>query len=182
VEILRTVPGKVAGRSTAAPAGRRVTGEFDPSLPYAGTVEPGLRAGTPLRPLDKQITQEQASVFSRAGEYVRNIHSDLDIAREAGLSLPIVQGQQQCCLVLELLTRFFGAAWFTDGWIRCKFTQPVRVFERLTVGAVITDLAPVGDGRSRVSLDVWVRREDGRLSTVGWASCAAADPADRRIR
>ncbi|MFC4009303.1 hypothetical protein ACFOY2_18875 [Nonomuraea purpurea] len=129
VEILRTVPGEVAGRGSGGGSGPRVTGEIDESRPYAVTATGGVEPGTPLRPLEKVITQEQASVFSRTGEYVRNIHSDLDVARAAGLAIPIVQGQQQCCLILDLLTGFFGPAWLTDGWIRCKFVQPVAVFE-----------------------------------------------------
>src|SRR5690606_2217690 len=131
------------------------------------TFSPRVRVGTPLLPLRKEITQEQASVFSRAGEYVRNIHNDLGIAKAAGLSIPIVQGQQQCCLVTELLTRFFGAAWFTGGWLKVKFVQPVQVFEPLIVGGVVT-----GIEEGKVSLHVWVRRQDGKLSTIGWASCS----------
>ncbi|MFC5831160.1 hypothetical protein [Nonomuraea insulae] len=165
VEILRTVPGEVAGRGSTT-GGPRVTGEIDSTRPYAAEATDALTPGTPLQPLSKVITQEQASVFSRAGEYVRNIHSDLDIARQGGLTLPIVQGQQQCCLILDLLTGFFGARWLTDGWIRCKFVQPVTVFEPLSVGGVVT-----GVGERGMELEVWVRRGDGRLSTVGWAAC-----------
>lgn len=169
VEILRTVPGKIAGRSSTDGAGgdaRTVTGEADESLPPARAAGPGLVPGTGLVPLAKEITQEQASVFSRCGEYVRNIHNDLGIAREGGLPIPIVQGQQQCDLVAELLTRFFGTRWFTDGWLRTKFIRPVEVFEPLEVGGSVHAV----EGH-HVELDVWVRRGDGRLSTVGWARC-----------
>ncbi|AOS63393.1 MaoC family dehydratase [Actinoalloteichus hymeniacidonis] len=182
VEILRTVPGEIAGRgstqadSAAAPG--RVTGEFDASLPFADRAGTGLRIGQPLTPLAKTITQEQASVFSRTGEYVRNVHADLDLARKAGLRIPIVQGQQQCGLVTELLTRFFGLRWFTSGWVRTKFVNPVEVFEPLEVGGVVTDLTEQ-DGRIvAAELHVWVRRADGRLSTVGWASCEVEETAE----
>jgi acyl dehydratase len=183
VEILRTVPGTIAGRaSTSAASDDRVTGEYDMSLPFVeSATEQDLRPGAPLAPLAKTITQEQASVFSRCGEYVRNIHNDLDIARASGLAIPIVQGQQQCCLVVELLTRFFGASWFTDGWLRTKFVQPVDVFDRLTVGGVVQRVSKEDmseeDSGARVDLHVWVRRGDGKLSTVGWASCRAGNAA-----
>lgn len=174
VEVLRTVPGDVAGRGSAAPAEgeRRVSGEFDASLPYAVSAGAGLHPGMALAPLYRVIAQDQASVFSRAGEYVRNVHSDLAIARANNMQIPIIQGQQQCCLLLTLLTGFFGARWFTDGWIRCKFINPVEVFEPMTVSGVVVE--PPGDD-GRASVEVWVRREDGKLSTVGWASCAV-DP------
>jgi acyl dehydratase len=165
VEILRTRPGDIAGRGSAepAPAERRVTGEvpagappFDPSAPAVGQV---------LEPLPKVITVEQASVFSRIGEYVRNIHNDLDLARAGGLRVPIVQGQQQYGVLAELMTRQFGAGWFTGGWLRAKFLKTVDVHEPIEAGGVVTGVAD-----RRVELDVWVRRADGALSAAGWAS------------
>jgi acyl dehydratase len=171
VEILRTVPGSVAGRgaTSAGSTEGRVSDEVAPDAPVAETVTPDLAVGTMLSPLHKTITQEQASVFSRAGEYVRNIHSDLDIARRAQLRIPIIQGQQQCCLVTELLTRFVGAAWFTTGWLRVKFVQPVEVFEPLEVSGRVVGVTPLDGGGRRIDLETWVKRADGRLSTVGWA-------------
>lgn len=168
VEILRTRPGDVAGRGSAdpSPAERRVTGEvpvdappFDPAAPAVGQV---------LTPLAKTITVEQAAVFSRAGEYVRNIHNDLTLARAGGLRVPIVQGQQQYAVLAESLTRAFGADWFTGGWLRAKFLKTVDVLEPIETGGIVTG---VTDGR--VDLDVWIRRADGGLSAAGWASCSA---------
>src|ERR1019366_1620207 len=69
----------------------------------------------------KTTTAEQAALFSRVGEYVRNIHDDLEIARAGGLKVPIVQGQQEAGYVAEYLARAFGAAWFTHGWFKVKF-------------------------------------------------------------
>jgi acyl dehydratase len=178
VEILRTVPGAIAGRSSTNGGvggdARPVTGEVDAALPVARTAGDGLRPGMALPELAKEITAEQASVFSRCGEYVRNIHNDLDIARRGGMPVPIVQGQQQCDLVAELLTRFSGTRWFTDGWLRTKFVRPVAVFEPLRVGGVVH---AVHGGAAE--LDVWVRRGDGHLSTVGWARCPVGPGGER---
>lgn len=172
VEIFRTMP-KIEGRGGSASPERRVTGTYDVRLPFVVTAGMGIEIGMPLEPLTKQLTQEQISVFSRLGEYVRNIHSDLDIARQSGLRIPIAQGQQQCCLIVELLSGVFGASWFTSGWLRTKFVQPVDAFADLIVGGVITALDPTDDaGRALVSLDVWVRRPDQKLSVVGWARCS----------
>jgi acyl dehydratase len=172
VEILQTMPGAVAGRNSTADAGTQglVTGEVDETIPRLVKAGTGMIAGMSLAPLRQVVTQEQASVFSRCGEYVRNVHNDLDRARAAGLRVPIVQGQQQVCLLLALLTSVFGQAWFTSGWIRCKFIRPVEVFDEVTIGGVLTQV-PTGPGDQEAELEVWVRREDGLLSTVGWASC-----------
>ncbi|ANY08436.1 MaoC family dehydratase [Pseudonocardia sp. HH130630-07] len=171
VEILRTRPGDVAGRGATGSSGSgRVSGTADPGLPTAVPGTPTVRPGAALPGLEVTITQEQASVFSRTGEYVRNVHSDLDVARAGGLRIPIVQGQQQCGLVTAMLTRFFGTALFGGGWLRVKFVAPVEVFEPLRVGGVVTEVTPAGDGGTTIAAEVWVRRADGRLSTVGWAS------------
>jgi acyl dehydratase len=173
VEILRTVPGHVAGRATSQePAERRVTGDVADDAPVVDGLLETPRPGTVLQPLPKIITQEQASVFSRAGEYVRNIHNDLEIARKAGLRRPIVQGQQQIGMMLELLTRTFGAAWFTGGWIRVKFLQTVDVFEPVSASGIVTEVTTGPDGTPTAHFDIWVRRADGKLSAAGWASCA----------
>jgi acyl dehydratase len=171
VEILRTQPGEVAGRGQTASGGGpgRVDGTYDQDLPTAVIGAPSCRPGAPLPVRNAVITQEQATVFSRAGEYVRNIHSDLEVARSGGLRIPIVQGQQQCGLVTALLTRFFGADFFTSGWLRVKFVNPVEVFEPLEIGGKVTTVTPVADEKVEIEVQVWVRRADGVLSTVGWA-------------
>ncbi|MFC3996139.1 hypothetical protein ACFOVU_09455 [Nocardiopsis sediminis] len=165
VEILRTRPGDVAGRGSSAPApgARRVTGEVPAGAPAFDPAAP--RPGQVLAPLAKTITTEQAAVFSRAGEYVRNIHNDLGLARAAGLRVPIVQGQQQFGVLAELLTRAAGAPFFTGGWMRVKFLTTVDVHEPIEAGGVVT---AVGDGKAE--FEIWVRRADGRLSAAGWAS------------
>ncbi|MGQ4267492.1 hypothetical protein [Nocardiopsis changdeensis] len=165
VEILRTRPGDIAGRGSSkpAPGSRRVTGEvpadapaFDPARPAPGQV---------LAPLAKTITTEQAAVFSRVGEYVRNIHNDLGLARQAGLRVPIVQGQQQFGVLAELLTRAVGSPFFTGGWMRVKFLDTVDVHEPFEAGGVVTAVE-----EDRTGFEIWVRRADGRLSAAGWAS------------
>jgi acyl dehydratase len=174
VEIMRTVPGTVAGRgSAAASSGRRVTGEYDPRLPMAEQLQPFPEAppGTGLVPLTKEATQEQMSVFSRCGEYVRNIHNDLQIARRGGLNVPIVQGQQQVCWLAELLTRVFGTAWFSTGWMHCKFLKPVSAMSAAEMGGVVTRSGPDAADRNSADVDIWVK-VNGVLATVGYARCA----------
>lgn len=165
VEILRTQPGAVAGRGSSTPE-KRVTGELPENARQLGeTAEEGVSAGGVLPKLEKTITAEQAAVFSRVGEYVKNIHNDLAIARAGGLRVPIVQGQQQFAVLAELLTRFFGTEFFTGGRLRVKFLKTVDVFEPIEARGVVT---AVRDGRAE--LEVWVRRADGGLSAAGWAS------------
>jgi acyl dehydratase len=173
VEIMRTVPGAVAGRGSAGGASqkRAITGEYDPALPAVLTAGDRLVPGSRIAPLSREITQEQSSVFSRQGEYVVNIHNDLDVARRADLDAPIVQGQLMFCHLVTLLTRVFGPAWFTSGHLHCKFLKPVSAIDMIELSGVVHDVVEADDGRRRAELDVWVRRGDGEIAVVGWADC-----------
>lgn len=171
VEILKTIPGNITGRASATPE-RRVTGEVSPEARYMETVSADVAAGDVLAPMEKTITAEQAAVFSRIGEFVTNIHNDLDTARKGNLRLPIVQGAQLFCALTHLLTRFFGKEFLTDGWLRTKFIAPVQVFEPIELSGCVTGVEMMPDGRKKVELDVWIRRgRDQRLAVAGWASC-----------
>ena len=80
VEILRTIPGNIVGRGSAAPE-KRVTGNLPPNPHYIDTITSSSKIGDCLTPLSKNITAEQAAVFSRVGEFVTNIHNNLSTAR-----------------------------------------------------------------------------------------------------
>ena len=168
-EIMRTQPGAVAGGRTAEVVGRRVTGETRDDLPVATIAVPGLEERRPVAPLVKHVTQEQMSVYSFCGEYTRNIHTDLEVARRAGLRLPIMQGQMQACYLSELGTAFFGPAWLTTGRLKAKFLAPAEAGETLTVAGAVLGEVDEGDGR-RLELEVWTRRSDGTMCTAGWCS------------
>ncbi|EGX59754.1 dehydratase [Streptomyces zinciresistens K42] len=169
VEILKTNPGAIGGRGSAAPE-RRVSGEVPAGARFTDALGPDVRAGDALEPLGKTVTAEQAAVFSRIGEYVRNIHNDIDLARAGGLRVPIVQGQQQFGVLAQLLTLRCGPAFLTSGWLRVKFLAPLDVFEPFTSNGIVTAVTPV-DGGLRVDLEVWIRRDrDRRLMTAGWAA------------
>lgn len=168
-EILRTIPGEIGGRASATPT-RRVTGETPAD---ARTISPGEsdpRPGDVLEPLDKIITAEQAAVFSRIGEYVKNIHNDFRTAREGKLRVPVVQGLQMYNVLTELLVRHFGQHFFTSGWMHTKFITPLEVFEPFSCTGLITSVTPGPQGR-QVDLEVWARRaSDERMLLAGWAS------------
>lgn len=171
IEIFRTVPGRIGGRASDTP-GQRVTGEVRPDARVVQSFDWTVAESDVLAPVCKTITSEQAAVFSRIGEYVHNIHNDLRIARAGELPTLIVQGQQQAALLGNYLAHAFGRNWFSDGWFRLKFLEPLQVFEPVELSAVVTKVEPLPDGRRRVDLEVWVRRaSDRRLTTVGWASC-----------
>jgi acyl dehydratase len=172
VEIMRTAPAGVGGRgSTGGGIGGapRVTGEYDRGRARIERLSPAVAPGTGLEPLRKEVTFEQMAVFSRLGEFVTNIHNDLRTAQAAGLTVPIVQGQQQVCYLAELCARAFGAAWFESGWLKVKFLRPISAFDVIEVAGAVREVEPEPHGDAAIGLDVWIRDGDGRLATVGWA-------------
>jgi acyl dehydratase len=173
VEILRTVPGDIVGRAESGEPRRRVTGEVPADARRLSRLHEDVRIGDGLEPLHKTITVEQAAVFSRIGEYVRTTHTNLDVARRAGLRVPIVQGQQLVGLLAQLLTGALGESFFTSGWLKVKFIAPVFVHDELTVEGIVTAVDRNADGTT-VELEIWIRRTDGRLAVAGWASARLA--------
>lgn len=169
VEIMRTAPAEVAGRGSAeVGSSPRVRAEWDEQLPLVDRVTVDIPAGSGLVPLQCEAALEQMALFSRIGEGVTNIHSDVRTARRAGLDLPIMQGQQLVCHLARFLADRLGPSFQHGGWLRVKFLKPVMATERFSLEGVIRDFEPM-EGGKRIALEVWVRREDGGLAAVGWA-------------
>ncbi len=168
-EIMRTVPGDIAGRESAKSSARRVEGNFRTDLGFAQRVDQETPPGKALKPLHYHVTPSQVSLFSRAGEYVRNIHNDLEKSKEAGLDRPLIQGQHVVCLFSRLLTQAFGAAWFTTGWLHVKFLKPIFVGEVITVQGCVVGSAADGGSAGEVELEVWARNARDEMAVAGWA-------------
>jgi hypothetical protein len=114
--------------------------------------------------------------FSRIGEYVRNTHNDLGIAKRGKLPTLIVQGQQEYGAAAELMVRVFGASWFTNGWLKMKFINTLQVFDPVSFSGVVANVTEKPDVTRFVEPEVWARRaSDEKLTAVGWASCKLSD-------
>jgi acyl dehydratase len=181
VEIMRAHAGSVVGRRSAGePTGRRVAFEVADGVSAAEHASPDLMRGTPIAPLTKLVSQEQMYVFSWGGCGYRNVHTDLESAARSGLDRTLVQAQQQTAFVTESMTRFFGPQWLTTGEVDLRFVSPAFVDDRLTVEGAVLGPKPGGAG-PRLELEVWVRREDGTRTGIGWASAElAGDEVDMR--
>lgn len=173
-EIMRAHAGSVVGRrSAAAPVGRRVTGEAAAGMPVAERANPVPPARSPIPSLVKHVTQEQMYVFSWGGRGFRNVHTDPRRAAESGLDTTLVQAQQQTSFVTEAMTHFFGPSWLITGELDLRFVSPAFASDWLTVtGAVLGEVETVhGPG---LELEVWIQRQDGTKTGIGWATAALA--------
>ncbi len=130
---------------------------------------------TPPGPLVKTLTAAQIAAFERCAAEVLGrpddptIHTDEDLAREAGIDgPPIASGMVTVAFLNEYLDARFGPAWHETGHLSVAFVAPTRAGETVTVDAVETGRRVV-DGGEVVSLEVWCANQRGQRATVGSA-------------
>ncbi len=175
VEILHIQPGPVVGKSTAEVVEKRVTGKYRKDLEPVIRARRGILAGTSLVPLVKRVMQDQIAVFSLVGKHLKNIHTDLEVARRAGLPTTIAQGMMVTVYLTELLTSFFGPSWFTTGWETMKFIAPLLSGETVTARGVVTGERREAEG-TRLELEIWCENSAGKMTVAGWASARVNEP------
>lgn len=124
--------------------------------------------GTPLPSLRKHLSQVQISAYSFVGEYERNIHNDVDVARQNGFAGTIAHGLQLVGYMSELCTNFFGDLWFISGHLRAKFLRPVYAGSELMVEGRVAVGSDVG---GVLPEELWVKDQGGGLVSV---ACARA--------
>lgn len=176
-EIMRIEAGGVVGGGSEPRIEKPVTSEFRTDIEPLSRARKGAAFRAPVSPLRKQARPDQMAVYSMISPFSKNIHTDIESARAAGLKLPIMQGQQQMSFMCELMTGYFGASWFTSGWVKAKFTNPVYAFEDITVRGAVTGECKEEAG-TRQELELWVEDGNGTKTAVGWASALVADEAD----
>jgi acyl dehydratase len=168
-EIMR-IPEKVElGAASSDPKGGRVEPVWPANIDPAARAGADLAPGTPVRPLTKRARQDQMAVFSGVGKQWHNIHTDDRVAKAAGFRDTIAQGMMETCWTAEMLAHFFGPPWLASGWIRMIYTQPVYNGDTITCRAVVKDRKSA-NGATQLHLEVWAENQDGRITTVGWAS------------
>ncbi len=124
------------------------------------------KPGDALAPLKKMSRQDQMTVFSQGGKNYHNIHTDDFFAIKNGFKTTVTQGMQTTCWTVGMLINFFGKSWLTGGWIKMVFLKPVYWKEEVTAKAIIKNV----DG-NKVSLEVWIEKHSGEVTSVGWATC-----------
>lgn len=168
-EIMRVEAGQVVGARSDTSVEKKVTGEYLTDVEPVARAVRGVLPGTPTISLRKEARADQMEVYSMISPFSKNIHTDIEAARAAGLHLPIMQGQQQMSFICELMTGYFGASWFTTGWVKAKFVSPAYAFEELSVRGMVTGEHGGPEG-TRQELEVWVEDSSGVKTAVGWAS------------
>ncbi len=111
--------------------------------------------------------------FETPGWPDKNLHTDLKVANDAGLSAVVVSGTQWEGYLVALLVEMFGVAWFDGGQLDIKIPRSVKIDETLQPKARVV-ARDVDGARERFVLSVWCENQDGEKVMTGSASCVIA--------
>lgn len=167
-EIMHFEGTEVCEEKKATVTGDVVTGEYNHEISPVRTASATLLQGTPLCSFKKTFHPEQAQIYSWVGQFFKNIHNNIEYAKESGYDTLVVQGMQQLGCTCELLTTFFGKNWFTTGHLKMKMIRTVMVGETISFHGVVRSVKEEGV-KNRLYLHVWTENEKGQMTTVGWA-------------
>lgn len=92
-----------------------------------------------------------------------NIHTDVEYARQQGLTAPVVDGMLSVNYLSSMLVRAFGRAYLEHGELRAKFIKPVYVDEVVQPRGIVRERIEGQDGRTRHVLDVWMERDGEKV-------------------
>jgi len=95
-------------------------------------------------------------------------HWDPVYAAETGLAAPIQTGEMSSAYISEMCVNYFGAHFFSNARIVCKYVASTLANELITTHGVVTEKTPKGNG-FRFKVEVWADNEAGEKKTVGWA-------------
>lgn len=130
----------------------------------------GPAPDTVLPVLSKTIHQDQISLFCGADENWKNLHTDPDIAREAGFETTIMSGMIQTCWFTEMLVSFFGPSFLSGGRLGTTFLAPVACGETIDCYGVVRKVSETGG----VEVELWSLNGSGIVTCGGWAIIPSA--------
>jgi len=108
----------------------------------------------------------------------RNLHTDIEHAREAGLDRIIASGTQSEGLLIGFLIDTFGAAdWYRTGELDVRFMKPVGV-DDVVRPALRWTLCEARDDELHLAAECWCELENGDRVVDGNVSCRVMRAAD----
>lgn len=128
---------------------------------------PVTTAGAELAPVSHLVTMEDMVLFEPEGE--KNIHTDDEVARAAGLPAAIAAGVQFMSYIFEMLHQAYGPASVPGTVLDVRIRAPVFAGDTVTARGRVT-----GAANGRVSLEVWCENQRGEHVIAGTAEVPLA--------
>ena len=130
-----------------------------------------MNIGDELPERTHKVDWEDILKFNRyvtGGVDTKNIHTDDEVARKAGLPRAVATGRHPVSFITELMVDHLGMGFITHGEIDVSFVKPIFPGDVLTLKAVLKEKTPEG-GATRYLFDVSLTNQDGSAVTVGTA-------------
>ena len=135
------------------------------------TMLENLKIGDALPKRTHRVDWEDILKFNRyvtGGADTKNIHTDDEVARRAGLPRAVATGRHPVSFITELMVDHLGIGFITGGEIDVSFVKMIFPGDVLTLKAVLKEKTPDGDA-TRYLFDVSLTNQEGAAVTVGTA-------------
>ena len=130
-----------------------------------------MNIGDTLPERTHKVDWEDILKFNRyvtGGVDTKNIHTDDEVARKAGLPRALATGRHPVSFITELMVDYLGMGFITSGEIDVSFVKPIFPGDVLTLKAVLREKTPE-NGAMRYLFDVSLVNQDGAAVTIGIA-------------
>ena len=130
-----------------------------------------MNIGDTLPERTHKVDWEDILKFNRyvtGGVDTKNIHTDDEVARKAGLPRALATGRHPVSFITELMVDYLGMGFITSGEIDVSFVKPIFPGDVLTLMAVLREKSP-DEGATRYLFDVSLANQDGAAVTIGIA-------------
>ena len=127
---------------------------------------PAIAIGSELASAAYLVTMEEMVLFEPEGE--KNIHTDDEVARAAGLPAAIAAGVQFMSYIFRMLYDEYGSGSVPGTILDVRIRAPVFAGDSLTARGRVTAADAEGE-RRRLHLDVWCENQRGEQVIAGSA-------------
>ncbi len=131
-----------------------------------------MNIGDELPERTHKVDWEDILKFNRyvtGGVDTKNIHTDDEVARKAGLPRAVATGRHPVSFITELMVDHLGMGFITRGEVDVSFVKPIFPGDILTLKAVLREKTPE-DGATRYLFDISLVNQDGAAVTIGAAA------------
>ena len=127
---------------------------------------PATKVGRELASVSHQVTMEDMILFEPEGD--KNIHTDDEVARAAGLPGAIAAGVQFMSYIFEMLYGEYGFDSIPGTILDVRIRLPVFAGDTVTARGRVTDTESEAE-RQRLRLEVWCENQRGERVISGSA-------------
>ncbi len=131
-----------------------------------------MEIGDALPERTHKVDWEDILKFNRyvtGGVDTKNIHTDDEVARKAGLPRAVATGRHPVSFITELMVDHLGMGFITGGEIDVSFVKPIFPGDVLTLSATLKEKS-TENGGTHFMFEVSLTNQDGAAVTLGTAS------------